>query len=53
MKEKNKKILAIISFIMFVISGFMLLIVDWRIALGVYLFGWADNISKQLNDHEN
>ena len=45
---ESKKLLRILGLIVFVISMMLLWSVNWKIAIGVLLFGWSLNVENYL-----
>jgi len=49
MKNKNL-ILELISFILVLIGTYFLIIVDWRILIGLIFFLWSVNLQKYIHN---
>ena len=46
MNKETKKVINMFSWIVWVISMFLLWSVSWKVAIGVLMFGWAMNIEN-------
>jgi hypothetical protein len=46
MNKYVKLVMQIFGLVLFAVSLYLLGSVDWRIVVGVFLFGWASNIEN-------
>lgn len=48
MNEKTRKQLLVFGSIIHLIAIIILVTQDWKMALGIFLFGWAQNINWSI-----